>query len=145
MVAGGRATHHPRHGHRYQNDDDRSADELGRADLPADAMNRLNSMLQHVYSSMYLPTANVAQAFQIGATNLVTTMFGVVPENVAEICAATWICTAPPFGPNDHPNNAGYWIIAHAIYAQLPRLSSGRVLLVPGPRTTLQPRIASGA
>jgi len=87
------------------------------------AINQLNAVLQQVYGSSHIPMANVAQAFRNGATNLVTTKFGVVPENVAEICAATWMCTPPPFGPDDHPNNAGYSIIAHAIYVKLPRLS----------------------
>ena len=68
--------------------------------------------------------ATVAEGFQSSKTNLVTTAkFGIVPENVAQVCTATWMCTPPPFGPDDHPNNAGYLIIAHAIYTKLPQLS----------------------
>jgi hypothetical protein len=48
--------------------------------------------------------------------------FGSVPENVAEECTYTWMCTPPPFGPDDHPNNAGYAIIATKIEEKLPRI-----------------------
>lgn len=88
------------------------------------AMNQLNTVLQQVYNARSVPMANVWGAFQSGRTNLVTTSkFGTVPENVAENCSKTWMCTQPPFGPDDHPNSAGYSIIAHAIFAKLPRLS----------------------
>jgi hypothetical protein len=88
------------------------------------AMNQLNTVLQQVYNAKSVPMANVWTALQSSQTNLVTTSkFGVVPENVAQACSDTWMCTPPPFGPDDHSNNAGYSIIAHAISAKLPRLS----------------------
>jgi lysophospholipase L1-like esterase len=37
---------------------------------------------------------------------------GHAPPNVATICALTWMCAAPPRGPNEHPNAAGYRRIA---------------------------------
>lgn len=37
---------------------------------------------------------------------------GTVPRNVALICQWTWACAAPPRGPNQHANQAGYKIIA---------------------------------
>jgi hypothetical protein len=88
------------------------------------AINQLNTVLQQVYNARHVPMANVSAGFQGSATSLVSTPnHGTVPENVASACANTWMCTPPPFGPDDHPNNAGYAIIAHAIFAKLPRLS----------------------
>ena len=37
---------------------------------------------------------------------------GTVPRNVALICQWTWACVAPPRGPNQHANQAGYTVIA---------------------------------
>jgi lysophospholipase L1-like esterase len=39
-----------------------------------------------------------------------------VPPNVATICALTWMCTAKPRGQNEHPNAAGYHVIALAFW-----------------------------
>jgi hypothetical protein len=47
-------------------------------------------------------TANFAG--QAGAAN--------VPRNVARLCQWTWACAAPPRGPNQHANQAGYQVIA---------------------------------
>ena len=41
--------------------------------------------------------------------------------NVAAECDYTWMCTPPPWGPDDHPNNAGYAVIATEIEEKLPR------------------------
>jgi hypothetical protein len=88
------------------------------------AMNQMNAVLQQVYNAKHVPMANVAEGFQSNKTNLVKMAnHGIVPKNVAQACAATWMCTPPPFGPDNHPNNAGYSIIAHAIFVKLPRLS----------------------
>jgi lysophospholipase L1-like esterase len=37
---------------------------------------------------------------------------GTVPRNVALICQWTWACAAPPRGPDQHANQAGYKVIA---------------------------------
>jgi hypothetical protein len=88
------------------------------------AINGLNTALQQVYNAKHVPMANVAKGFFSSSTELVTTAkYGTVPENVATICAQTWMCTPPPFGPDDHPNNAGYSTIGRAIVAKLPQLS----------------------
>jgi lysophospholipase L1-like esterase len=36
-----------------------------------------------------------------------------VPGPVAVLCKKTWMCAAPPMGPNDHANTAGYRKIAN--------------------------------
>jgi len=39
---------------------------------------------------------------------------GTVPVDVAKLCALTWMCAAPPYGPNIHANDEGYQVIATA-------------------------------
>ena len=39
-----------------------------------------------------------------------------VPPNVTVICSLTWMCAAPPRGPNEHANDAGYRIIARSFW-----------------------------
>jgi len=38
------------------------------------------------------------------------------PPNVSRVCALTWMCAAPPRGPNEHANAAGYHVIATAFW-----------------------------
>jgi hypothetical protein len=81
-------------------------------------ISRLNDALRSGYAAEGVPMADVAAAFDLSAT--VTTDapgLGVVPRNVAQACALTWVCAAPPLGPNKHPNDAGYRAIAGAIAA----------------------------
>lgn len=42
-----------------------------------------------------------------------------VPVAVANVCALTWFCAPPPAGPNIHANQAGYGVIARALWAAL--------------------------
>ncbi len=46
---------------------------------------------------------------------------GTIPLNVEMACRLSWFCYGAPFGPDDHPNNAGYSIIASTIQAALPK------------------------
>jgi hypothetical protein len=86
------------------------------------AMNEMNSVLSTVYRARSVAVADVPAAFLSSSVKPATmTNVGPVPENVARVCAGSWMCTAPPFGPDDHPNNAGYLIIARTIAVQLPR------------------------
>jgi len=85
-------------------------------------LTQLNAVLSSVYFANKVPMANVPGAFQSGnQTPVSTKSFGVVPTNVANACSWTWMCTPPPFGPDDHPNNAGYRVIANAVVAVLPK------------------------
>jgi len=81
---------------------------------------QLNAVLAAVYANAGIPVANVPGAFK--SDNLTPTLLkGVdVPTNVADACRLTWFCTGYPYGPDDHPNNAGYLVIAQAIVATLP-------------------------
>ena len=86
-----------------------------------DAMSTLNRTLSRIYESFLVPTADVARAFK-NFDRAPTTLSGVgtVATNVAETCALTWMCQLAPYGPNLHPNNGGYEIIASAIAVKLP-------------------------
>ena len=41
---------------------------------------------------------------------------GSAPPNVSVICSLTWMCARPPRGPDEHPNDAGYRVIARAFW-----------------------------
>jgi lysophospholipase L1-like esterase len=84
-------------------------------------MAQLNASLTKIYRSDGIAMANVPGAFKTDATNEVALdNVGTVPQNVAMACTLTWMCTKPPWGPDDHPNNAGYRVIAVAIEGALP-------------------------
>jgi len=71
-----------------------------------------NSMLGRVYAKSGARVANVFGAFE---TADFTRPAGTnVPRNVARLCQWTWECAAPPRGPNQHANQAGYRVIARA-------------------------------
>jgi hypothetical protein len=81
-----------------------------------------NKALGVIYSDAHMQIADLPSTFQndnntrVGIDNV-----GTIPENVEIICNLTWMCQPSPFGPDDHPNNAGYRSIAVAIAAQLPK------------------------
>lgn len=81
----------------------------------------LNAALTADFKAADAPVADVFTAFR--STDLTDTVdlpgFGTVPENVALICRWTWECAAPPVGPNEHANAAGYGVIARTFYATL--------------------------
>jgi lysophospholipase L1-like esterase len=75
-----------------------------------------NDLLAHVYAKSDAKVANVFGAFDTGNFGDQVTLPGIgkVPRNVALLCRWTWECTAPPRGPNQHANTAGYGVIARA-------------------------------
>jgi lysophospholipase L1-like esterase len=84
--------------------------------------NRLNAMLHQVYVNAGASVADVPTYFDTNVTTRVTVPnVGVIPQNVEQACLFTWMCYSQPFGPDDHPNDAGYSLIAQAIRAQLPK------------------------
>ncbi|HVA70905.1 MAG TPA: hypothetical protein VNF08_06235 [Acidimicrobiales bacterium] len=86
------------------------------------AMDRLNATLNQVYVAAGVSVANVPALFDTDVTTRIAAPGGgVIPENVAQACAMTWMCYTAPFGPDDHPNDAGYSLIAQAIAAVLPK------------------------
>jgi lysophospholipase L1-like esterase len=84
-------------------------------------MDRLNAALDQAYVGAGVSVANVPALFDTDITTRIAAPGGgVIPENVAQACAMTWMCYLAPFGPDDHPNDAGYALIAQAIAAVLP-------------------------
>jgi hypothetical protein len=81
----------------------------------------LNALLVKDYGAAGIPWADEPAVFNSHDTSPVAVEnVGTVPENVRSICADTWMCVGAPFGPDDHPNNLGYMLIARAIVADLP-------------------------
>jgi hypothetical protein len=73
-----------------------------------------NQWLDRVYTNAGARVANVFGAFDTAdfAQLETTPGAGIVPRNVALLCQWTWACAAPPRGPNQHANQAGYQVIA---------------------------------
>ena len=83
-------------------------------------IDRLNDIMHAAYAKAGMPMADVGAAFDLGDTTPVATAgLGPVPTDVARVCALTWMCAAPPMGPNQHPNDTGYRAIAGALAATL--------------------------
>ena len=73
-----------------------------------------NNLLTKIYHGFGVRIANVFGAFHTGdfSGQVSVPGFGPLPPNVAAICRWTWECAAPPRGPNQHANQAGYQVIA---------------------------------
>jgi lysophospholipase L1-like esterase len=69
-----------------------------------------NQWLDRVYANAGARVANVFGAFD--TADFARQGSGAVPRNVALLCRWTWACAAPPRGPNQHANQAGYQVIA---------------------------------
>lgn len=97
---------------------------VGPADATAtlEGMGQLDTALGRIYADAGVPVANVPSVFQTSDNSPVSVPnVGTIPANVQQACELTWFCYSAPFGPDDHPNNAGYSLIAEAIEAVLPR------------------------
>ncbi|MFC0431813.1 GDSL-type esterase/lipase family protein [Kutzneria buriramensis] len=75
---------------------------------------QVNGILAAAYTKAGAKVADVETAFH--TTEFTSTT---PPLNVATICADTYMCAAPPVGPNIHPNPSGYRLMANAVEAQL--------------------------
>jgi lysophospholipase L1-like esterase len=85
------------------------------------AMKEMDTALVSAFKAAKMAVAPVTSALQISDAKTTGHYKGrVVPENVAMACETTWMCRDAPWGPNDHPDNEGYSIIAKAIANALP-------------------------
>jgi lysophospholipase L1-like esterase len=78
-----------------------------------------NALLTRVYQAFGVRVADVSGAFHTSDFSPQVTVpgLGPLPRNVAAICRWTWECAPAPRGPNQHPNQAGYQVIARAFQA----------------------------
>jgi lysophospholipase L1-like esterase len=78
-----------------------------------------NALLTRVYHMFGVRVADVSGAFHTSDFSPRVTVpgLGPLPRNVAAICRWTWECAPHPRGPNQHPNQAGYQVIARAFLA----------------------------
>ena len=83
-----------------------------------------SALLGRAYTESGARVADVFSAFDTSNFGDQVTVpgIGTVPRNVALICQWTWACAAPPRGPNQHANQAGYKIIAQT-FQRAARLS----------------------
>lgn len=85
------------------------------------AMERLDGTLHAIYAAAGVPMADVGRAFGITQSEPVDLAgVGDVPRNVARTCALTWMCTSDSLRARQHPDDAGYQVIAQAIAATIP-------------------------
>lgn len=76
---------------------------------------QLDGVLSSDFTAQQLKVADVATAFDTYTPFTTTTSLaghGRVPLAVAKICRLTWMCAAPPRGPNIHATVTGYQTIA---------------------------------
>jgi hypothetical protein len=95
------------------------------AEASLGVIDRLDGVLRAAYGQAGMRMADIAEAFQLHDTSpLDVPGLGTVPTNVARVCALTWMCGAPPFGPNSHPNDKGYRMESNAIADALSPVTS---------------------
>ena len=80
------------------------------------AAGAFNGLLTRTYQAFGVRVADVSAVFQSADFGQQVRLpgYGALPRNVAAICRWTWECAAPPRGPNEHPNQAGYAVITRA-------------------------------
>ena len=73
------------------------------------------NLLSGVYTHFGAKVADVFKTFHTTEFTARVTLpaFGRVPKAVGYICMYTWMCAAPPVGPNIHANQLGYGVIAN--------------------------------
>ena len=78
-----------------------------------------NQFVGNAYGASHVPVVDLASAF--GSDNWDPVPFGgtTIPSNAFHASQLTWMCYSAPFGPDPHPNRAGYIVIADAILQTL--------------------------
>ncbi len=85
------------------------------------AILRLDEALHAIYAAAGVPMAAVGEAFELTHSEPVDLAgVGDVPENVQRTCVLTWMCTSNSPRARQHPNDAGYQVIAQAIATAIP-------------------------
>ena len=90
------------------------------ADASLGVTSGVNDLVEQVYRTFGARVADVESGFQTFVTTPVTVPgLGELPLNVARVCQLLFMCVPPPVGPNDHPNDDGYRVIADAFQAEV--------------------------
>jgi lysophospholipase L1-like esterase len=76
-----------------------------------------NSILESAYQAFAVPVADVAKAYRIDDFTIVPVAN--LPLNVLLELTWTWIGAPAPLGPDIHPNNVGYAVIAGAFVEKI--------------------------
>ena len=76
------------------------------------------TVLGDTYALFFIPVADVATAFQISNPTPIPLLKN-LPLDVFLTLSWTWMLAPPPFGPDIHPNAAGYAVIAAAFAQQI--------------------------
>jgi hypothetical protein len=85
------------------------------------SIDALNQTLFDIYHAARIPMVNVGNAFSMSETTPPPTPGHTpVPTNAKMVCELTWMCAPAPYGPNLHPNDRGYKVIAEAMAAKMP-------------------------
>jgi lysophospholipase L1-like esterase len=92
------------------------------ARVSAETLSAFNALLKANYAAVGAPVADVERTFLTSDFQdmIALNPFGQVPLNVAVICKLTWMCAAPPVGPNIHANVAGYAAVAVTFATSVP-------------------------
>lgn len=78
-----------------------------------------NTELEGIYQLFAIPVADVAKAFRTSTTTPIPDLN--IPVNVFLTLTWTWMAAPAPYGPDIHPNAAGYAVIAGAFAKALIR------------------------
>jgi lysophospholipase L1-like esterase len=96
--------------------------------LSLDLIPGINTAIAKADTAAGFKTADVAAAFNTYDTTPESTVGTSLastassePTDLVNICDLTWMCAAPPVGPNIHANKQGYSLIAKAFEAVLPK------------------------
>ena len=95
--------------------------DLAFSEASITAILRLDETLHAIYAAAGVPMAAVGQVFGMTQSQPVDLAgVGDVPRNVQRTCVLTWMCTSNSPRAKEHPNDAGYQVIAQAIAAAVP-------------------------
>jgi lysophospholipase L1-like esterase len=88
---------------------------------------RYNAQLISSYGAFHMRVADVEDAFDTDDYRDTERVggYGTLPLAVGRICQWTWACSSVADGNDDHPNSAGYHVIAGAILRALPPALDG--------------------
>ncbi len=82
------------------------------------AIDELDDTLRSVYTAAGVTMADVLTPFDGSTASSLASSRSLV-ISAERVCGLTWMCTAPPFGPDVHPNDRGYSVIAQQLSAAI--------------------------